>query len=125
MKEHHAMFCIFGISISLFSSRYVFFQNVINKGFFYFFIFFRNECMFLFSKYMSTRFSFPSLFSFCIFLLLQSEEDKDVISLPSFQNIFMFKFYCGYSLQALNTPVDKHYIQNRLLLNLNYTGTQL
>lgn len=121
MKEHHSMFCISEISISLFSTLYVFFQKVVNKG-----IFFRIECMFLFSRYMSIWFSLPSLFPFCIFLLLlQSEEDKDVISFPSLQNIAMFKFYCGYSLQALNTPVDKHYIQNRLLLNLNYTGIQL
>lgn len=71
--------------------------------------------MFPVSNYMRLWFRMFSLFSFCIFvLLMQSEEDKDLISLPSLQNTITFKFHCGFSMQTLNTLIGKRNVQNRL-----------
>lgn len=56
---------------------------------------------------------------------MQSEMNKNLVSLPSLQNIITLKFYCGGSLQTFNTPTGERNIQTRQFKNLNHTGTQL
>lgn len=114
---------LFWMSIPLFSSLPVFSFKKLAIG-----AFFRSECMFPVSKYMRiyTFLKCSNYFFFFIFLLfLQSEEDKDLISLPSLENIVTFKLHCGSSLQTFNTPIDKWNIQNRPFKNVNNTNTQL